>query len=346
MKTILEYIWIDGKGGLRSKTKVLHLDGEINIEAIPEWNYDGSSCYQTSTENSEVLIKPQRIFNDPFRTSIQEAESKTKVPCYLVLCDTYYPNGKPHPSNTRYEASLLFNTYKDLSPMYGLEQEFFIIDINTGRPLGFPKDHNTYPEEQGKYYCGVGAGKIYQRQVMESAFSNCIYAGISLTGMNYEVAPGQCELQVCDIGIVAADHLVICRYILERTLEPYNLALNLAPKPIKGDWNGSGCHTNFSTEEMRAIGGLKKIMETVEKLSTKHSEHIAIYGKDNHERLTGKHETSSMERFSYGVGHRGASVRIPEETNKKGYGYLEDRRPAANMDPYLVTSKILATTVA
>lgn len=361
MKVIVEYIWLGGQGELRSKTKVMRVadlsdKDELKIEQVPVWNYDGSSCYQASTENSEILVKPQRLFRDPFRRDISACPSdyngeekdgsvkSHKVPSYLALCDTYHPNGVPHVSNTRYRASLVFEQGKDFEPLYGLEQEFFMIDAATQRPLGFPKELISYPEPQGKYYCGIGTGKIYQRHVMEEAFSNCIYAGISLTGMNYEVAPGQCELQVCDYGIAAADHLVVCRYILERTFEAYGLTLNIAPKPIKGDWNGSGCHTNFSTKEMRAPGGIKKIMEAVEKLSKKHKEHITIYGQGNHERLTGKHETSSMETFSYGVGNRGCSVRIPEETNHNGCGYLEDRRPAASMDPYLVTAKVLETT--
>lgn len=115
----LEYIWIDGKGELRSKTKVLKALGvteEITIEIVPEWNYDGSSCYQTSTENSEILIKPQRIFNDPFRKEIKGS--------YLVLCDTYHPNGSTHISNTRYNAAKIFDANRELEPLYGLEQEF------------------------------------------------------------------------------------------------------------------------------------------------------------------------------------------------------------------------------
>merc|ERR1739848_434426 len=115
------------------------------------------------------------------------------------------------------------------------------------------------------------------------------------------------------------------------------------PKPIPGDWNGAGCHTNYSTQKMRDAGGYKEIIAAIEKLKVKHQEHIKVYGEGNERRLTGAHETAPITEFSYGVANRGASVRIPRTAEAEQCGYFEDRRPASNMDPYVVTSKLFKT---
>mmetsp|Transcript_8992 Transcript_8992/g.12796 ORF Transcript_8992/g.12796 Transcript_8992/m.12796 type:complete len:139 (+) Transcript_8992:1-417(+) len=132
-----------------------------------------------------------------------------------------------------------------------------------------------------------------------------------------------------------------------RICEAHGVTVSWDPKPIPGDWNGAGCHTNYSTKAMRETENsyetiMKPMLANMEK---KHMEHIAIYGEDNDKRLTGAHETAPIDKFSYGVANRGASVRIPNETAKNGKGYFEDRRPASNIDPYLVTGKIFKTTV-
>lgn len=329
---IAEYIWLDGKGIARSKTRVLKLnrDLQITLDVFPEWNYDGSSTEQAEGNDSEVIIKPCAIFVDPFRKSSLGNEN------FLVLCDTHLPNGEPHPTNTRHGAVEKFNKGLEHEPMFGIEQEFFL--MKGVKPLG------EFEKEQGDYYCGTGANNAIGRECIERAFDNCLYSGLSLTGLNAEVAPSQWELQVCATGIAAADELHIMRYILSRTAEEFGWWVEFHPKPVSGDWNGSGCHTNFSTASMRAPGGIAVINEAINKLSEKHNLHMENYGIDNDKRMTGKHETAEYKNFSYGVANRGASVRIPVSTEKNGCGYFEDRRPSSNMDPYRVTSLLFETT--
>ena len=328
---LLEYIWIDGFGKARSKTKVYNKNEAI-ISELPEWNYDGSSTGQALGSDSEVIIKPRIIYNDPFRREGHK----------LVLCDTWLPNGQPHPTNTRVNAVEVFNKGLELKPWFGIEQEFFL--TSKGYPVGFPIERSHMPKEQGDYYCGTGGQNAVGRECIEDAFQNCLYADLKLTGLNAEVAPSQWEFQVCAEGIEAADELIIMRYILDRTAEEYEWEIEPHPKPIKGDWNGSGCHTNYSTKPMREEGGWELIIDAIKKLGEKHSLHMENYGEGNKERMTGLHETASYDKFTYGVADRGSSIRIPRSTEKDKKGYLEDRRPASNMDPYVVTSLIFQTT--
>lgn len=328
--TVVDYVWIGGNGELRSKTRVLNIS-ICSIENIPPWNYDGSSTNQADGDSSEIIIYPKLIFRCPF--------TRLHGNGIIVMCDTYMSNGVPLSNNHRYWAEKIFKKYADQKPWYGLEQEYFIYDNNTGFPVGFdPK------QEQGQFYCSVGSKNAFCRKLVEEHMEACLYAGIKISGINAEVAPGQWEYQIGPVeGIDAADQLWISRYILEKLSEKYNVNIVYHPKPLKGNWNGSGCHTNFSTKIMRNPGGYKLILEAINKLREKHSDHMKIYGKNNEERMSGFHETSKYNEFSYGVGNRKVSIRIPNDTVKNGYGYFEDRRPAANMDPYLVTAKILET---
>merc|ERR1712228_934765 len=147
------------------------------------------------------------------------------------------------------------------------------------------------------------------------------------------------------VGIDSGDQCWLARYILNRVAEDFGAVVSYEPKPIKGDWNGAGAHTNYSTKSMREKGGYKEIIKAIEKLGKAHKKHMAAYGKGNEDRLTGKHETAKYDVFKYGVADRGASIRIPRQTELDGKGYLEDRRPAANCDPYQVTSMIAKTTI-
>ena len=341
MVYIYEYIWLDHKNGFRTKTKVTKERQELHHNP-GFWNFDGSSTEQANGNDSEVYIKPVRMYKDPFRKHLQNS--------YLVLCDTWLPDGNPHPDNTREAARLIFENkfVKQEEPMFGIEQEFFFTNRHDKLPLGMKKNVNgsVYAEySQGPYYCGVGTNRAYGRNTAEKILENALYCELNITGLNFEVAPGQCEFQLCEKGLKCADDLYLLRYIMVRTAEDHDLCIDFHPKPVEGNWNGSGCHTNYSTKSMRNDGGIEHIMKAIMRLKTKHQEHIRLYGEDNHKRLTGNHETASIDEFSFGVADRGSSIRIPRFTDRDGKGYLEDRRPASNMDPYVVTSKIAETTI-
>jgi len=340
-KIIAEYLWIDGSGQeVRSKSRTL--DKKITkLDQLPEWNFDGSSTNQATTANSEVIMKPVAFYPDPFRRGDN----------ILVMCETFvwsdagFKELKPANSNFRHFATQVFDKCKDEHPWYGIEQEYTLFNrINTGSrwPIGWPS--GGFPGPQGPYYCSVGATNCFGRAIMEAHYKACLYAGLKISGTNAEVMPGQWEFQIGPSeGIDIGDHLWVARYLLGRVAEDFNISISIDPKPVKGDWNGAGGHTNFSTEAMRNEGGIKVIYEAIEKLSKRHKEHIRLYGEGNEQRLTGKHETSSIDDFSSAIGHRGASIRIPTNTGATGKGYFEDRRPASNLDPYLVAAMIADT---
>lgn len=342
-RIIAEYIWIDSVNMVRSKSRTLIVSGvkRLKLEDLPEWNFDGSSTGQASGDNSEVILKPKFKCKDPFnRKNI------------LVLCDCYDLNDIPIPTNHRYNANKIFEQVEKEIPWFGIEQEYVMYDVHTRRPLGWPspEDGNgTTMEPQGKYYCGVGANRVFGRRIVAEHYKKCLTAGLKISGINAEVMPGQWEFQVgpCE-GIEAGDHLWVARYILERVGEIYGVYISYDPKPEDQDkeqkWNGSGCHINFSSLKMREPKGLNYIYDAINKLSQKHKEHLDVYG-DNSKRLTGTHETSSPDVFTSGVADRTASIRIPSQTAKQGCGYLEDRRPASDIDPYIVTSIIAETTL-
>jgi len=330
------YVWIDGTGqGLRSKTKTLDVKPS-KVDEIPTWNYDGSSCYQADGSNSDVYLRPVKMYPCPFRRGDN----------ILVLCETYNYQDEPSLSNKRKECLEVMEKAKESHPWFGIEQEYTLM-AQDGHPFGWPK--NGFPGPQGPYYCAVGARKVYGRDIVEAHYRCCLYAGIRISGTNAEVMPAQWEFQVGPTeGIDMGDDLWMARYILERVAEEFGVVVSFDPKPMEGDWNGAGAHCNYSTVEMRKEGGMDHIMKAIDKLAKHHDLHIKEYdpkeGRDNQRRLTGAHETSSIDSFSSGVANRGASIRIPREVSQKGYGYLEDRRPSSNCDPYLVTKLIVKTT--
>ena len=325
----LEYIWLDGYEpvpNLRSKTTIKDFESFPTLEQLPMWNFDGSSTKQAEGGSSDCLLKPVAAFPDTTR--------KNGV---LVMCEVLMPDGSPHPSNSR--ATIL----DDPGAWFGFEQEYFL--MHNQRPLGFPEE--GYPGPQGPYYTGVGYSNVgdIARQIVEEHLDLCLDAGINHEGINAEVAKGQWEFQIFGKGSKsAADQMWVARYLLSRLCEKYDVDIEWHCKPIRGDWNGSGMHCNFSTAYLRDNGGkeyFEKLMGAFDKYK---NEHIAVYGPDNHLRLTGLHETQSIDKFNYGVANRGASIRIPHSFVNSGYkGYLEDRRPNSQGDPYKIASRILQT---
>ncbi len=329
-----EYIWIDGTEPtpeIRSKTKVL-ADGE----APGIWGFDGSSTNQATGDNSDVVLQPAFQCPDPIRGGDN----------ILILCETLLTTDmSPHPTNTRAAAVAALETHSDQEPLLGLEQEYTLLDPVTQWPSGFPP--GGYPGPQGPYYCGVGYLKIHGRDLIEEHTTACIDAGLAISGTNAEVMPGQWEFQIGPVDTVTVgDHVWIARYLLYRLAEVHGVEVSIAAKPMKGDWNGAGMHTNFSTKAMRE--NYDAIIAAAESLGApgKPEEHLLGYGVGIEERLTGAHETQRYDQFSYGVSDRGASVRIPWQVAKDQKGYIEDRRPNANADPYVLATLMTNTVCA
>jgi glutamine synthetase len=327
----LEYIWLDGytpEPNLRSKIKVvddliLKNDGEPLFNKIPNWNFDGSSTQQADGHNSDCILKPVRLYkkNDGTHNLI------------YVFCEVMNPDGTPHLSNNR------ANIDDDLELWFGFEQEYFIREDKKGNILGHKFNH----EPQGKFYCGVGSNVI-GRDLVEEHLDMCLSYGITITGVNAEVALGQWEYQVFSKGAKkAGDDLWMSRYFMEKISEKYGYHIEYHPKPLMGDWNGSGLHTNFSTDNMRNVGGKKYFDSIFKAFESRHEEHIEVYGSNNNLRLTGKHETQSIDKFSWGISDRGASIRVPRDTANEWKGYIEDRRPASNANPYKIIREIMLT---
>jgi len=320
---------------IRNKSKTLDFV-PTSPDELPIWNYDGSSTGQAPGSNSEVLLKPIAIYPDPFR----------REPNIMVLCEAIMPKTHdPIPTNTRRAAKAQFDIKPELEPWFGIEQEYTLMKKDGAKPFGFP-DGGGYPAPQGPYYCGAGYDSAIGRPVADAHYKACLYAGLEISGINAEVMPGQWEYQIgpCT-GITSGDHMWMSRYLMIRVCEMLALNVSFDPKPATGEWNGAGCHTNYSTKPMREDGGYKVIIEAIEKMGKKHMEHINLYGEGNERRLTGGHETAPIDKFSYGVANRGASIRIGSDTEAAQKGYFEDRRPSSNMDPYVVTGKIYQTTV-
>jgi len=327
-KSKLEYIWLDGyepTANLRSKTKIVEDFGGTLAEC-PLWSFDGSSTRQAEGGASDCLLKPVALYPDPDRKN-----------GWLVMTEVLNADGTAHVSNGR---ALIDDNDNDF--WFGFEQEYFLWDPETNLPLGFPKDQTP----QGQFYCSAGAKNAFGREMVEEHLDQCLEAGLNIEGINAEVAAGQWEFQGFSKGAAeAGDEMWVARYLLERLGEKYGLAINWHPKPLGDtDWNGSGMHANFSNTTLRTCGSKETYEKICEAFRPVVKEHIAVYGAYNDMRLTGKHETQSIHEFSFGVSDRGASIRIPIMTVEKGWkGWLEDRRPASNGDPYKIAARIIKT---
>ncbi len=331
-KMKLEYIWLDGYEpvpNLRSKTKIAEFASFPTVDQIPQWGFDGSSTRQAEGSDSDCILRPVSLFPDPARTN-----------AVLVMCEVMLPGGSPHASNSRATIA------DDPGTWFGFEQEYFL--YRDGAPLGFPAG-GGFPAPQGEYYTGVGFKNVgdVAREIVDAHIDLCLDAGLGHEGVNAEVAKGQWEFQIFGKGSKrAADEVWIARYLLLRLCERYRVDVEFHCKPLGADldWNGSGMHANFSTKYMREVGGKEYFEALMEAFDDHRAGHIAVYGPDNHLRLTGLHETQSIDTFNYGVADRGASVRVPHSFVESGYrGYLEDRRPNSQGDPYQIAGRIIET---
>ena len=294
MKSKLEYIWLDGykpTQSLRSKTLV-RSDFNGALEECPMWSFDGSSTEQAEGNASDCLLKPVAVFPDPDRRN-----------AYLVMTEVLNADGTPHISNGR---ATIDEVDDDEDFWFGFEQEYFLWDVDTQLPPGFP--HGGFPAPQGPYYCSVGAANTFGRDCVEEHFDICLEAGLNVEGINAEVAAGQWEFQCFAKGAKqAGDEIWVSRYLLERTGEKYGFAINYHPKPFGAmDWNGSGMHANFSNGAMRDLGDEAVFTKICEEFGKNIERHISVYGADNDQRLTGLHETQSIDEFSFGVSDRGS----------------------------------------
>ena len=335
------YIWIDGAQPthtLRSKVRIIeHPDDPIKLSNFPEWGFDGSSTNQAEGHDSDLILEPACFVLDPLTQGMN----------YLVLCEVMNPDGTPHKTNKRAVLrEVMDNGAAAFDPWLGFEQEYTLFQGQT--PLGWPE--RGYPAPQGPFYCGVGADEVFGRELVDAHTLACMDAGIMIFGTNAEVMPGQWEFQIGYRNIssesadpvTVSDHLWLARWLLYRIGEDYDVSATLHPKPVKGDWNGAGKHTNISTKQMRdPATGRKAIDDAIIRLEKHHNEHITVYGHGLGERLTGEHETAHLSQFTAGVGDRSASIRIPRSVETKGCGYLEDRRPGANANPYDVSIALL-----
>ena len=328
MKIKLEYVWLDGykpEPNLRSKVKVIDVNERGDLKEIPEWGFDGSSTKQAEGYSSDCYLKPIKLY---VKSVISDYST------VYVLCEVMDNKGKVHETNDRAKLGK-----EDEDFWVGFEQEYFIRSGHNKPIIGF--NNGGIIDPQGTYYCGVG-GQMVGRSLTEQHLDMCLEYGIGIEGTNAEVALGQWEYQVFAKGKVqAADDLWMSRYFLYKIAEKQGYQIELHPKPLTtGDWNGSGLHTNFSNKRMRDTGGEEYFNSIFKVFESRAKVHIENYGSDNHLRLTGKHETQSIDKFSWGVSDRGASIRVPKSVGETWKGYLEDRRPASNANPYCILNVI------
>ena len=326
MKTKVEYVWLDGytpEPSLRSKVKIMDIPAPFELKDIPNWGFDGSSTKQAEGNFSDCYLKPVKVYR-----------TNGLLDKIYVLCEVLDGNNETHPSNYRAKIG-----EEDTDFWVGFEQEYFIRSAHNREILGFEKGGMIDP--QGIYYCGVG-GQIVGRHISDEHLDMCLEYNINVEGTNAEVALGQWEYQIFAKGkVVASDDLWMSRYFLYKIAEKHGYQIELHCKPIvTGEWNGSGLHTNFSNKRMREDGSEEYFNSIFRTFDSRSKEHIDNYGSDNHLRLTGKFETQSIDTFSWGFSDRGASIRVPKIVGETWKGYLEDRRPASNADPYRIIKVI------
>lgn len=371
MKLKLEYVWIDGSYKLRSKIRIMDVNYDQDIHPTTTsdtmhdyknfilkqyWEIDGSSTRQATPKKSEILLTPVYVTKSPFKTDFMKS--------WLVLCNTWeydeQNQRKPAKNNFRYVAHNVFfeSELEQFDALYGYEQQFYLTQ-NLSYGYGFDDTGATNTDiwsisnfnqtfySKNNHYCSVDPSYSTASQILEKFVARCAESNLNIQGYHRESGPMQWAYTLGYLnGLTSADQLWLSRFILEKTCEEYGVYVHWKPKPFKGDWDGSACHTTFSTRQMRQVtdsnSGLLFMYKAIEKLEKHHPTFIKYAGQGNIDRLTGDRGTSSFHEFSYGAGNRNASVRIRNQVFAQGYGDFEDRRPGANMDPYMVASMLYA----
>ncbi|KAJ8321547.1 hypothetical protein KUTeg_000903 [Tegillarca granosa] len=337
-KVLVEYVFLNHtRHRVHSKTRVLDYEPQ-KAEDCPLWDVYMFKTFEGVEPRKEMILKPVAMYRDPFR------RGRNKI----ALCELWETMEKPAGVNTRRSCAELLKKVEEEGVWFGMEQEYFIMGDN-GLPLNWDKDPKAI---NLNFHTGVGLCKTagYERELAEFHFQACLYAGLKMYGINREDSPSQWEYQIgpCE-GIDLADQIVISRYLLWRTGEFYGVEISMDTKPAVSPENApnqsNGGHMNFSTTRMRKEGGIKYINEAVEILrnSPQVMSHYDLHGgKDNAKRLTNAYFVPGMD-FTTGIGDKYSSVRIPTLVALQGKGYLEDRRPCANADPYEVCETLTRT---
>jgi glutamine synthetase len=321
---VAEYVWLDGKGQTRSKCKTMDKTPS-GCDDCTIWTFNGACTDQAEAVSSDVYLVPRKVFTDPIRGA----------PHVLVVCECITQAMEPAKGNFRAECAEVMEKFANSDPWFGLEQEYVLMD-DQGTPLTVAAGDN---------YCGRGALSLpkYMREIMGDHYAQCLSAGIKISGMNCESGRAQAEFQIgpCK-GLNAGDHMIAARHTLHKCANRYRCAVSF--KGYHSDIEvPSGMHVNFSSRETRGDGGLIIIEKVCRALGRRMKEAIGVYGGENAERLCGKKDTSEMNSFSFAIADRTASIRIPRSVGIVAKGYLEDRRPSANSDPYRVTAFVMKT---
>lgn len=311
------YVWMSRGGVFRYKIYTLsslNADGDFdNPDLYPTGTFDGSSTGDAEVGSSDLRIKPCAVYRDVDGVGV------------FVLCDIDTAETPRANLLTLIENRKVFGAE---SCWFGFEQEYFLLPFE------------SESEQDAFHYCSPTSETIPQHH-----YNECRQMGVHITGWNCEVAPNQYEFQVCAAGVSAADDLIMARWVLLRVCQEHDKGLLLVPKPIPV-YNGSGLHTNFSTPQMRTSpGGWSTMLKSVGLLRDRHNEHMEVYGDGNEERLSGMYETSAFDTFSWGIGSRDTSVRLQKVMKGEDKGFIEDRRPASNANPYVVCYALVNTCV-
>ena len=334
---IVEYVWTWPVGIMRSKTRIFK-EPIFDVNKLPIWDFAVAREEVVQGKYSDVTIKPVRIYPDPFR-------GKNDI---IVLCETYEDGNLQIPSknNTRHQLKHAMERKEEHEIWTAIEQEYVFFHAKTKIPYLWNDAKNPGPGDLNHFYCGVGADSCFGREIVEEHMNVCLKMKIEFGGINAEVMASQWEFQIGPgEPLKISDDLLMARYVLERIAEKYKVTVSYHPKSNGDEWSGSGGHVNFSTKKMREEKGLEEIIKGIKKLEVTHNSDILAYGADNNLRLNDNFGTTSLNKFKWGIGDRFTSVRINKHVAEQEKGYFEDRRPASNLDPYIVLSKIVNSVV-